>query len=205
MLRQLLGVSRDISERKRYELELRQARDLTEQANQALRVANEELQRLATTDDLTGVWNRRHFEAVLAAEIQRAGRYGEPVSLLLFDIDHFKVINDTYGHLVGDQVLIALSHRVRNELRSVDLLARWGGEEFVVMLPHCDATQAQHLAEKLRVLIAGDPFPGVGQVTSSFGVAQFRPPESADAWLKRADDALYQAKAAGRNRVWLGA
>lgn len=204
-LRQLLGVSRDISERKRHELELSQARDLAEQANQALRAANAELQRLATTDTLTGVWNRRHFEQIVAAEIQRSGRYGEALSLLLFDIDHFKTINDTHGHLVGDQVLIGLSHRVRDHLRGVDMLARWGGEEFVVMLPHCDGDQAQHLAEKLRALIAADPFPGVGQVTSSFGVAEFRPPESADAWLIRADDALYQAKAAGRNRVWLSA
>lgn len=204
-LRQLLGVSRDIDERKRHELELRQARDLTEQANQALRAANVELERLATTDTLTGVWNRRHFEQAVAAEIQRVGRYDEPLSLILFDIDHFKAINDTHGHLVGDQVLIALSHRVRDHLRGVDLLARWGGEEFVVMLPHCDGAQAQRLAEKLRVLIAAQPFPMAGRVTSSFGVVEFRPPESADAWLNRADDALYQAKGAGRNRVWLGA
>ncbi|HPB75450.1 MAG TPA: diguanylate cyclase, partial [Chromatiaceae bacterium] len=201
-LRQFLGVSRDISERKRHELEMRQARDLTEQANQALQAANEELQRLAITDTLTGVWNRRHFEQVVAAEIQRNRRYGEPLSLLLFDIDHFKAINDTHGHLVGDQVLIGLCHRVREHLRGVDVLARWGGEEFVVLLPHCDGPQAQRLAEKLRALIAAEPFPGAGRVTSSFGVAEFRPPESADAWLNRADDALYQAKSAGRNRVW---
>ncbi len=204
-LRQLLGVSRDISERKRHELELRQARDLTEQSNRALRVANAELERLATTDTLTGIWNRRHFEELVAAETQRGGRYGEPLSLLLFDIDHFKTINDTHGHLVGDQVLIALSHRVRDQLRGVDVLARWGGEEFVVLLPHCDGARAQQLAEKLRALIAAEPFPGAGRVTSSFGVAEYRPPESADAWLDRADGALYQAKAAGRNRVWLGA
>ena len=201
-LRQFLGVSRDISERKRHELEMRQARDLTEQANQALQAANEELQRLAITDTLTGVWNRRHFEEVVAAEIQRNRRYDEPLSLLLFDIDHFKAINDTHGHLVGDQVLIGLSHRVRDHLRGVDVLARWGGEEFVVLLPHCDGPQAQRLAEKLRALIAAEPFPGAGRVTSSFGVAEFRPPESADTWLNRADAALYQAKAAGRNRVW---
>ncbi|NCC41809.1 MAG: diguanylate cyclase, partial [Gammaproteobacteria bacterium] len=170
IFRQLLGVSRDISERKRHELEMRLAWDLTEQANRALQAANEELQRLAITDTLTGVWNRRHFEQVVAAEIQRAGRYGESLSLLLFDIDHFKAINDNHGHLVGDQVLIGLSQRVRDHLRGVDILARWGGEEFVVLLPHCDGAQARYLAEKLRALIAAEPFPGAGRVTSSFGV-----------------------------------
>ena len=200
-LRQLLGVSWNISERKRHELELRQARDLTEQAIQTLQAANAELLRLATTDTLTGVWNRRFFETLVVTEIQHAGRYDEPLSLLLFDIDHFKAINDAHGHMAGDQVLIDLSHRVRDYLRSGDMLARWGGEEFVVMLRHCDGAEAQRLAERLRALIAAEPLPRVGRVTASFGVAEFRSPESADAWLNRVDDALYQAKAAGRNRV----
>jgi PAS domain S-box-containing protein len=109
----LVGVTRDISERKRFETELLQARDATETANRALRDANEQLKRLAATDTLTGVWNRRHFEEVATAEMVRLDRYGEPLSLLLFDIDHFKAVNDRFGHLIGDQVLVTLTQRVR--------------------------------------------------------------------------------------------
>jgi diguanylate cyclase (GGDEF)-like protein len=125
------------------------------------------------------------------------------LSLLLFDIDHFKTINDTHGHLAGDQVLVELTRRVRQHLRTGDLLARWGGEEFVVLLPHTRGEDALELAEKLRHLIAGEPFPAAGQVTSSFGVAEFRPHETSDLWLTRVDGALYAAKAGGRNRVCL--
>jgi diguanylate cyclase (GGDEF)-like protein len=109
--------------------------------------------------------------------------------------------NDTHGHLVGDAVLVELSQRVRAQLRAVDALARWGGEEFAVLLPHCRIAQATQAAEKRRRLIATQSFPRVGQVTSSFGVAEFLPQDTLDAVLKRADDALYAAKAAGRNRV----
>jgi diguanylate cyclase (GGDEF)-like protein len=200
---ELLGVTRDISERKRSEAELQQARETTEIAYRAIQAANTELQRLAATDRLTGIWNRFHFDEAAVTEIERATRYGEPLSLLLFDIDHFKTINDTHGHLVGDQVLVELTQRVRQHLRTGDLLARWGGEEFVVLLPHTRGEDALKLAEKLRHLIAGEPFPAAGQVTSSFGVAEFRPHETSDLWLTRVDGALYAAKAGGRNRVCL--
>ena len=198
---QLLGVSRDISERKRHEFALREARDLAEQTSQALQAANVELQRLATTDTLTGVYNRRYFEDVTATAIERAKRYGEAASLLLIDIDHFKSINDVHGHLVGDQILIGLTARVGEHLRSTDVLARWGGEEFVILLPHTNVAQALPLADKLRALIAEAPFPVAGRVTASFGVAEYRAPETIHAWMKRVDEALYQAKASGRNRV----
>jgi diguanylate cyclase (GGDEF)-like protein/PAS domain S-box-containing protein len=202
---ELAGVTRDIRERKGYEAQLHQAREAAEIANRALLAANTELQRLATTDRLTGIWNRLHFDEAAVAEIERAARYGEPLSLLIFDIDHFKTINDTHGHLVGDQVLVELTQRVRQHLRTADVLARWGGEEFVVLLPHTRGEDAVKLAEKLRRLVAGAPFPEVGQVTSSFGVAEFRPHETTDLWLTRVDDALYAAKAGGRNRVCLAA
>lgn len=114
-------------------------------ANAALQAANVELSLLATTDVLTGAWNRRHFEQVAATEIARAHRYKAPLSLLLFDIDHFKTVNDRYGHEVGDQVLIRLTQLVQDNLRTTDLLARWGGEEFTVLIPHCDVTEAAHL------------------------------------------------------------
>ncbi len=172
-------------------------------AEAALQAANAELQRLATTDRLTGAWNRAHLEETLVGEMGRAERYQQPLSLLIFDIDHFKAINDTHGHLVGDEVLIELIRRIRAHLRAVDVLARWGGEEFVLLLPHCGAAEALQVAEKLRALVAESPFPVAGWVTASFGLAQWQPKESLDTWLKRADDALYAAKAAGRNRVRL--
>ncbi|WP_295392733.1 sensor domain-containing diguanylate cyclase [uncultured Thiodictyon sp.] len=193
----------DISERKRFEAELVQARDATETANRALQKANAELQRLAVTDRLTGVGNRAYFEEAVAAEIARAARYGAPLSLLLLDIDHFKAINDTHGHLVGDQVSIELTGRLGQHLREVDVLARWGGEEFVIPMPHCGAIQALHAAEKLRALVADRTFPEVGAVTMSIGVAEYQPHERDNAWIKRVDDALYAAKSGGRNRVCL--
>jgi diguanylate cyclase (GGDEF)-like protein/PAS domain S-box-containing protein len=188
----------DITQRKQHERELEMARD-------AIAAANVELNRLATTDPLTGAWNRRHFEYVIGVEIARSRRYGEAVSLVLFDIDHFKLVNDRFGHLTGDQVLVAMTRLVQRNLRVADVLARWGGEEFMVMLPSCDARGAVKLAEKLRVLIARHSFDEIGTMTSSFGVAEFRSTETLDDWLKRADDALYMAKAAGRNLVRLGA
>ncbi len=177
------------------------AKQAAQQARQALQEANAELQRLATTDRLTGVWNRTHLEETLVAELGRAERYQQPVSLLMIDVDHFKAINDTHGHLVGDEVLIELTRRLGGHLRSVDVLARWGGEEFMVLLPNCTATEAQRVAEKLRLLVADQPFPTAGRVTASFGLAQLQPPEPLDKWLQRTDEALYAAKKGGRDRV----
>lgn len=191
---QLLGVTRDISARKRYELELEQARD-------DLRAANAELHRLATTDALTGAWNRRHFEQAVEVEIAQARRYGKPLSIVLFDIDHFKSINDRYGHHTGDRVLVALIQLVRRNLRNTDVLVRWGGEEFVVMMPHCGLTEAAGQAENLRALVAAWPFPVVGTVTASFGVGELKPYETLEASFQRVDQAMYTAKSAGRNRV----
>lgn len=206
-----MQVATDITERKHTELrlrhseeELRQARDAAESVNQALQVANTELSRLATTDPLTGTWNRRHFEEAAVLEAERAQRYAVPLSLLLFDVDHFKAINDHYGHQVGDQVLVTLADAVQAHLRAMDLLARWGGEEFVILVPHCSAAEAVRVADKLRLLVAELPFPVVGQVTVSFGAGQLGPEETLDAWIKRVDDALYAAKDGGRNRVCLG-
>ncbi len=190
-------------ERSANELALCQARDAAEAANRELQQLNAQLSCLATTDTLTGVWNRRHFEQALQRGLVQSQRYGQPLSLLMFDIDHFKAVNDHHGHLVGDTVLIGLTQLVQRNLRAADTLARWGGEEFVIMLPHCAADEAAHLAEKLRALLALQVFETVGRVTASFGVAQCRPDDSPQTWLKRADLALYQAKAEGRNTVRL--
>lgn len=177
---EIVGISRNIDERKQFEQELR---------------------RLATTDTLTGAWNRRRFEEAARQEIDRSHRYGEPLTLIVFDLDHFKCVNDRHGHQTGDRVLVELVTRVRDHLRVVDGLGRWGGEEFVVLMPHCDAQAGSALAEKLRSVVAEHPFETVGTVTVSFGVAQLLAQDSFDAWFKRADDAVYAAKAQGRNRV----
>jgi diguanylate cyclase (GGDEF)-like protein len=201
---EILGVTRDIAEHKRLVHDLQEARDATETANQALQRANAELARMATTDPLTGIANRRHFEQLADAARAQAKRYAKPLSLLMFDIDHFKRINDRFGHLTGDQVLVELTGLVARALRDTDTLARWGGEEFVVIMPHCAASDAMQLAHKLRALIANRAFAEVGGVTVSLGVAEFKPDESVDDWFKRVDNALYEAKAGGRNTVRLG-
>ncbi|MCP9815059.1 PAS domain S-box protein [Synechococcus sp. GreenBA-s] len=183
----LLGVSRDISERKAFERQLI--------------AANQQLQELATTDTLTGIWNRRQMEATIDEAIDRSDRYGEPLTLILCDIDHFKTINDHLGHPVGDQVLIEFCRRIREQLRTSDGFGRWGGEEFLILLPQSEPDAALALAEKLRQLIAATPFSQAGTVTASFGVAQRREGESLTDWLQRLDGRLYASKEAGRNCV----
>ena len=160
-----------------------------------------QLQHLATTDALTGIANRRHLEELIDRGIARASGHGEPISLILCDIDNFKLINDLHGHHTGDQVLIDFSQHVLRLLRRSDAFGRWGGEEFLILLPLADGPAALALARKLCRRIADSSFTPVGQVTASFGVAQYRPDESKDAWLRRVDAALYTAKRAGRNGV----
>ena len=200
-----VGVTRDISERKGYERDLREARDAAEAANRALLSANAMLQDQATTDVLSGVFNRRHFEEALADQITQAQSLGEPLCLMIIDIDNFKAINDRFGHQIGDMVIVELAGLLKEGLRKSDLLARWGGDEFVVMLPRTPALEAWGLAERLRRSIAGHGFPVVPQVTGSFGVAALQPEESAEDWFARVDAVLYAAKAAGRNQVRFGA
>lgn len=186
-----------------HHLQLKQARDVAEAANRALQSANAELDQRATTDSLTGAYNRRYFEQAAVAGIARAQRYDEPLSLLLCDIDHFKAVNDNQGHQAGDKVLIEMTRLMQDYPREVDLMARWGGEEFVVLLPHCEAAEAVMVAEKLRALVSDRPFPEVGGITVSFGVVQLRPNENLDDSLKRVDHVLYAAKASGRDCVRL--
>ena len=157
----------------------------------------------ATTDPLTGLFNRGKFDRVFAAEITRARRYNSPLSLIMFDVDHFKRINDTYGHLAGDAVLIELSRYVRTRLRDSDVLARWGGEEFIILCPGNDSATACQLAESLRAAIEALQFDKTGAITCSFGVAQIDDDEAPESLMARTDDALYRAKSMGRNRVEL--
>jgi diguanylate cyclase (GGDEF)-like protein len=170
----------------------------------ALEAAQEELLRLSTTDPLTGAWNRRYLEGVLETEVSRAMRYGQPLTLIMLDIDGFKLVNDAFGHLQGDAVLVEIVRRLQKRLRSEDVLCRWGGEEFLILTPHGRLQGAQILAEELRQVIATTPFVGVGQVTASLGIAEFDPERTLDNWLLRADEALYAAKEAGKNLVRAG-
>lgn len=158
-------------------------------------------EKLASTDLLTGVMNRRHFMEEAAREVIRADRYRSHFALIFIDIDYFKRINDNYGHAVGDAVLIHFVRVLKRGLREADQLARWGGEEFVILAPEADLEQGYQLADKLCAEVSCSFFPGSGKVTCSMGVAEWRTGESFDALCQRADAALYQAKEFGRNRV----
>lgn len=165
------------------------------------KMAEKEIHMLATTDSLTGIANRREFTRILADEVARAKRYATPLSLTMYDLDYFKRVNDTHGHDVGDYVLQAVTAMVKENIRSVDVVARWGGEEFMVLMPQTDMQGAEIAAEKLRLSIAGHQFDKVGKLTVSFGVTEFVPQDDLNSLLKRVDDALYRAKEKGRNRV----
>lgn len=159
---------------------------------------------MATTDKLTGVANRQMFDFLFNQAEQANRRRNMPLSVLILDIDHFKYVNDTYGHQAGDQVLQNLATGLGDVIRGEDILFRWGGEEFLVLSSDCDAQQAAQLGERIRARIetlAVYRGEGTIQVTVSVGAAQFQPGENADALISRADRALYRAKKNGRNRV----
>lgn len=171
--------------------------------NKRLHQANAQLKEIAHTDSLTQVWNRYRIEQAIDAELAAAERYNRPCSILLFDVDHFKQVNDLHGHDIGDVVLKRLTREVEEQLRGTDFLGRWGGEEFIVLAANNLLNEAGNLADRLRKHIANINFPDVGNVTISIGVAQWRSGESRRALLERADKAMYQAKQSGRNRVEL--
>src|SRR5581483_8833868 len=169
-----------------------------------LRDRNAELDAVSRTDALTGLHNRRHAAEHLVRHVSSARRHGFELSVLMFDIDHFKAINDTYGHAGGDAVLREFAARVQPTLRTEDIPARWGGEEFLIIAPVTSSDGAHALAERIRASIAATPF-AVGphqtcSVTVSVGCATTRG-EDPDALIGRADDALYQAKTGGRDQV----
>jgi diguanylate cyclase (GGDEF)-like protein len=180
---------------------LDKARTELDERNELLRAQAATLEELATTDVLTGTFNRRKFNELILAEIERVRRYGHPLSLLVVDIDHFKRINDTHGHEAGDEVLIVLAGLIRAGIRATDSLARWGGEEFVVLSPEVSVEEAAGLAERLRSAAGTYKYSFVGSVTASIGVAQHRVGETPDELFARADEALYRAKEGGRDRV----
>lgn len=160
-----------------------------------------ELEKLSSSDRLTGAWNRVHFDKTINIELSRSTRYRQPLSMLFFDIDFFKRINDTYGHTVGDNVLRELVRLVSINIRASDTLFRWGGEEFLVLAPSTNYRAATELAETLCGKVAQSQFQTVGNISISLGVAEFLDGESEQTFFQRADKALYAAKNAGRNRV----
>ena len=184
-IRGFVVVSRDMTERKQFEDSMKQ---------------------LAMVDPLTGAFNRRRGDALLAIEFGRHLRFGRPFAVLMIDVDHFKAINDNFGHQVGDDVLCALVQTCKNALRAIDMVARWGGEEFLVVLPETDSAAAISIAERLRgVVEASEISHATGEntrITISI-VAAVAADDSIKELLRRSDLALYEAKASGRNRVVL--
>jgi two-component system, cell cycle response regulator len=169
------------------------------------RAYHEEIYRLTTIDGLTQIFNKRYFAEALDREIARASRYRREVSLVMFDLDHFKEVNDTHGHLAGDAVLKTLAHTIKTRIRTEDIFARYGGEEFAIILPEIDGHNAHQFAEKIRRIVETTDFVFEGTkipVTISMGVATLDLEEPvAAALIKRSDERLYEAKAAGRNCV----
>ena len=180
---------------------LARAQKASEQANSELKQALDQMQEAAGTDRLTGAWNRRRFEDGVIQHMALAKRRGDPLSLFIFDLDHFKRVNDTFGHGVGDAVLKSVCSTVRDQLRVSDALVRWGGEEFIVLCPATTLAGATILADKIRRTVEAQAMPQVGMLTISLGVAQRMAGEDLDVWLARADGALYRSKERGRNRT----
>jgi diguanylate cyclase (GGDEF)-like protein/hemerythrin-like metal-binding protein len=164
-----------------------------------LRIA--ELEERSATDRLTGTWNRHHFDSIIRQEIARSARSRQPLSLILFDLDHFKQVNDRHGHAAGDDVLQAFARLLQAEARASDLVFRWGGEEFVVLAAGSGRRAAGHLAERIRRAVESFTFPHAGRITVSVGVAEHVASAPLREWFERADSRLYDAKARGRNCV----
>lgn len=170
--------------------------------NKKLIEANQQLDLLYKTDKLTGIFNRHILDAEIEKEVMRANRYNISFSVILMDIDHFKKINDTYGHYVGDSVLVEVAFILKNSLRKTDVVGRWGGEEFLVLCPETELVHGTYLAEKLRSKIEHHQFSGVDQtVTASFGVSVYRVDDTVESLIKRVDAALYVSKGNNRNCV----
>jgi diguanylate cyclase (GGDEF)-like protein/PAS domain S-box-containing protein len=170
--------------------------DITER-----KLAEEELRRLAATDTLTGAYNRTKCQEILEREIERVKRHNQPLSVIIFDIDRFKKVNDRYGHSAGDYVLKTIADIVKESIRKIDYFVRWGGEEFMIISSETNLQEAFALAERIRVIIESSTFEHIGRITVSFGVTEFKANDTEDSLIKRVDDAMYEAKKKGRNRV----
>ena len=175
------------------------------QAIAALRTSEQRFKELSITDELTGLYNSRHFFNRLKAEVERTDRYGHPLTLLILDLDNFKQYNDTFGHLAGDKVLADTGNNIRKSIRSTDSAYRYGGEEFAVILPESNGQESLYFAERIRKSFEGkalvDHKKDGLRVTVSIGVAQYIAGEEISAFIRRADRNMYAAKNAGKNRI----
>lgn len=180
---------------------MRDLREMNATLQDRIAERTRDLETLAHTDLLTGLFNRRKLDEALAEAAERACSSGTPLALILGDVDNFKSVNDRYGHTIGDQVLVAFAALLRDAVRPSDILGRWGGEEFMLLCPVTDLSAATAIAERLRQRVEATALPEVGPRTCSFGVAVLAPGESTDSLVARADAALYRCKRNGRNRV----
>ena len=192
---------RDVTAEKVMKRKIEQANKELLMLHEQLKEENEKLLKSAIKDELTGVYNRKFFEKRVVEEMEIADRANEKISLIIFDLDRFKLVNDNFGHQFGDEVLKRTTQIAGDLIRKTDFLNRVGGEEFAIILPNTNKAQAVFVAEKVRKALEDNKHFKVGQVTGSFGVAERMKAESLRSWYKRADNALYQAKNTGRNRV----
>ena len=170
-------------------------------SNRQLETTKDKLEKIVFIDPLTGAWNRRGFERAARIGLRRALQHNQPFSLIMFDVDYFKRINDQFGHLAGDAVLIELVKILQAHIRETDFLARLGGEEFMLIVPHLTLRQAEDVACRMIRSISQHEFAEVGRVTLSGGVAEYQTGENLESLVHRADKALYAAKTAGRNTI----
>ncbi len=213
---ELLGIATDITQQKQLEQQLRQTICDNNETIQQLRDSEKAFKELtkeldkknkilrshATRDGLTGIYNRYYFDQKIMEEIGRSQRYQHPLSVMLFDIDFFKQVNDTYGHQAGDHVLVSVADTVHKNIRTHDIFARWGGDEFILLMPQTVFSDAVTAAEKLRQKIVEIRFAEIpSQVSASFGVIELMRGEAEESWFKRVDYALFCSKNAGKNRV----
>ena len=164
-------------------------------------ILEKKLEKLSTIDALTNVYNRFKIQDILKKEISFARRNNLPLSVIFFDIDNFKLINDTYGHIIGDIVLKELTDMIKKHIRDYDYLGRWGGEEFLIILPNTNLSNAVSVAEKLRKIIQEHNFKHIGHLTCSFGVTELKESDTLESLIIRVDDLMYKAKKEGKNRV----
>ena len=187
VIQRWVGTNVDVTDYKRLETELAEKNQLLEE--------------LANTDPLTKLFNRNKIDQVLDSELLRANRYAHSFAVIMIDVDHFKKVNDDHGHQVGDRILQEFADVISSNVREVDTVGRWGGEEFIVICSETDLSGALTLAENLRIAVASHAFSIAESKTASFGVAEYNKKENITALVNRADTCLYKAKELGRNRV----